>query len=87
MRQIGIHPIVATMELQKHMKKVSDLVNGDERLGLTNDHCEIMISFLNEMADKYATSCQKLLKNKGLEDGYVDSTSSFQDRNKRLENK
>lgn len=65
------------------MKKVNDLVNGDERLGLTNDHCEMMISFLNEMADKYATSCPKLLKNKGLVDGYVDPVSAFQDRNKK----
>lgn len=82
MRQIGIHPIVATMELQKHMKKVSDLVNGDIKLNLTNDHCELMIEFLNEMADKYAGSCKKLLKNKGLEDGYIDDSSTFKDRNK-----
>lgn len=84
MRQIGIHPLVATMELQKHMNKVTELINGDVKFGLTNDHCEMMIDFLNEMADKYADSCQKLLKNKGLVDGYIDPSSAFQDRNQDL---
>lgn len=82
MRQIGIHPIVATMELRKHMQQVEKAIQDDLRIGAVQDHCELMISFLNEMADKYSGSCQKLLKNKGLVDSYYDEASSFKDRNK-----
>lgn len=83
MRQIGIHPIVATMELNKHMQKVSQLIDGNEKLGITYDCHDEMVAFLLEMADKYADSCLKVLKQKGIEASWFDEDSSFKTRNKQ----
>ncbi len=82
MRQIGIHPLVATQELQNHMNKITALINGDKRVGSSNDYYEVMEAFFNEMADKYADSALKVLKSKGIENWY-DEDSSYRDRNKK----
>ena len=79
---VGIHPIVATMELNKHMQKVSQLIDGNEKLGVTYDCHDEMVAFLLEMADKYADSCLKVLKQKGMEASWFDEDSSFKTRNK-----
>lgn len=72
MRQIGIHPAIATKELRTHMALMDSKMSDDSRVNAIEDHSDDMIKFLSEMADKYSHAAKKMLKFKGL-DNYKDS--------------
>jgi hypothetical protein len=71
MRQIGIHPAIATMELRKHMQYIDSLIAEDARVGKKDPHTKEMIAFLMEMGEKYGPAHKTMLEVKGL--------SSYQD--------